>query len=259
MKPRRQRPKIGAILEITTSRGLVYLQYTHEHEWAYSVVGLLPGYHVERPTSFVDLVNQPERYVFQYFVPDAVRRGEMEVVGSEDVPERCKPWPWFRMPIEYDFENGLITCWRFGNHKESYQARTLTPELLRVPIHGIPSPVMLRERLESNWQPETDPVCNGRIPKRDPAADSAADEPAAITHFLSFKTKPPATAAGEALKAQGYGVAMRRDPFDRQWPWTVAATRADSGDLAMRGDETHDLTAIASAHGGQYDGHEVAV
>lgn len=259
MRPKRRRPAIGDILEIKTSKGLVYLQYTHERGPFASVVRWLPGYFAERPTDFTELARQPEHCTFQYLVPDSVRHGDMTPVGQAEIPERCRSYPWFRMAIRKDFEHGRVTLWRVGNETEWYHAEELTPEVRQIPLSGIWGHGLLMDRLESLWDPEHDPYHNGRIAIRDQSVVAGDDRPSTITHFLSFRTKPPTQAAGDALKALGYSVTSSHDPTDRRWPWTVAATRPDVGALGGRVDEVAQVKAIAASNGGEYDGHEVSL
>ena len=46
---RRRTPRLGDVPEFETSRGRVYLQYTHEHPDFGALARVLPGAHRERP------------------------------------------------------------------------------------------------------------------------------------------------------------------------------------------------------------------
>lgn len=99
---RRIHKKIGDIIEIPTSKGLAYVQYTHEHKgpgtiWG-SVIRVLEGFYKTKPSEeeLAKIVKQPHR--FQTFCPvhRMVNIGDWERVGNFPVPEFAQQFPIFK-------------------------------------------------------------------------------------------------------------------------------------------------------------------
>ena len=61
---RRQRPKIGDVIEIATPKGFAYAQFTHDHPMRGEVLRILPGLYASRPADLAALV-QPARTLRQ--------------------------------------------------------------------------------------------------------------------------------------------------------------------------------------------------
>lgn len=98
---RRLRKKIGDIIEIPTSKGLAYVQYTHEHKDppVYgSLIRVLVGFYEKRPSieEVQNIVDKPHR--FQTFCPvhRTVNIGDWERVGNFPVPGFAKKFPTFK-------------------------------------------------------------------------------------------------------------------------------------------------------------------
>ena len=67
MNSKRFRKKIGDVFEVSTSKGLAYFQYTHEHtkppKWG-SLIRVLEGFYDKRLSQeeLIDLVKKPHRF-----------------------------------------------------------------------------------------------------------------------------------------------------------------------------------------------------
>ena len=88
---RRIRKKIGDVIEVPTSKGLAYVQYTHQHKdppvfW--SLIRVLQGFYKKRPSmeELGEVVDLPHR--FQTFCPvyRVVNIGDFDRVGNFLVP-----------------------------------------------------------------------------------------------------------------------------------------------------------------------------
>ena len=99
---RRLHKKIGDIIEIPTSKGLAYVQYTHQHKgpgtiWG-SIIRVLQGFYKTKPSEeeLAEIVNKPHR--FQTFCPiyRGVNIGDWERVGNFPVPEFAQKFPIFK-------------------------------------------------------------------------------------------------------------------------------------------------------------------
>ena len=99
---RRVKKKVGDVIEIPTSKGFAYVQYTHEHNgpgtiWG-SLVRVLQGFYKERiaPKELEKIINQVHR--FQTFCPvhHSVNKGDWNRVGNFPVPEFAQNFPIFK-------------------------------------------------------------------------------------------------------------------------------------------------------------------
>lgn len=98
---RRIQKKIGDVIEIPTSKGLAYVQYTHQHTsppvWG-SLIRVLQGFYKTRPSdkTLADLAKKPHR--FQKFCPVhySVNLGDWDRVGNFPVPDFAQKFPIFK-------------------------------------------------------------------------------------------------------------------------------------------------------------------
>jgi len=95
---RRLRKKIGDIIEVPTSKGLAYVQYTHENIKMGSLVRVLQGFYKKRHSleEIERIANGPHR--FQAFCPVhySVNIGDWERVGNFPVPGFAQKFPTFK-------------------------------------------------------------------------------------------------------------------------------------------------------------------
>ncbi len=99
---RRVRKKIGDVIEIPTSKGLAYAQYTHEHtgpgtKWG-SVIRVLDGFYKVRPEldEIKRIVDNQHRFTTFCEVHYSVNLGDWERVGNFFVPEFAQAFPTFK-------------------------------------------------------------------------------------------------------------------------------------------------------------------
>jgi hypothetical protein len=152
-KPLRKRIKFGDIVEIATPAGFAYAQYTHRHDRPPrfgALIRVLPGLFSERPKDFKELVNQKERFYVFFPVTIAVSRGIVQVVGHEEIPERCKPFPLFkagnRSPI-----TGKVETWWLWDGERGWRIGNLKPEHYDLPMKEIVNDTMLVHLIVSGW------------------------------------------------------------------------------------------------------------
>ncbi len=95
------RKKLGDVIEIPTSKGLSYVQYTHENKASPvlgSLIRVLEGFSKTRPSNeeLSHLIKKPHR--FQTFCPvhHSVNLGFFELVGNFPVPDFAKKFPTFK-------------------------------------------------------------------------------------------------------------------------------------------------------------------
>ena len=151
----KKRPKIGDIIEFETSSGYAYAQYTHRHNkppfWG-PLIRILPGIYKSPLTNFANLVQEKER--FFVFIPlgTAVNQGLAKIVGHEEIPERCRPFPLFKCGNRSDITHKVET-WSLWDGDKEWDVGNLEPEQYDLPIRAIWSHPFLISRIMSGWKP----------------------------------------------------------------------------------------------------------
>jgi hypothetical protein len=146
----RRRARIGDIIEIRTSHGLAYAQYTHEHSVPPkfgSLIRVLPGLYTEPPEIFDSLVEQSP--VFMVFFPlhAALRQGIVRQVGNVSVPPSAKDFPVFRDGLE-DPVTGKVDVWWLWDGRKEWRIGALTEEQRGFPIRQVVNDTMLIAMIE---------------------------------------------------------------------------------------------------------------
>jgi len=153
---------VGDVVEVKTSAGLAYLQYTHELDNMGSLVRVLPGLFAKRPRDFQDLTRQKELYFTFYTLRHAVRHGDAMIVSHQEIPDWAKPYPMMRHSADSD-RTGKTLVWRIVRAdtpftlEELRKAPTyqeLTPELERLSTHVLHSHPSMVYHLAQEWTPE---------------------------------------------------------------------------------------------------------
>lgn len=148
--------KIGDVVEISTSKGFAYAQYTHKHKQYGALLRVFGSIYNNRLADIKDLVN--EKPIFSCFFPlsAAVDQQIVSIVGNEEVPVDTQNFPIFRAGIINQATKKVDVWWLWDGEKE-WKIGDLDSEQRKLPIRGIWNDTLLIERIESNWTPETDP------------------------------------------------------------------------------------------------------
>lgn len=151
-----KRPKFGDIIEIQTSKGLAYAQYTHEHPTHGGLIRVFDNLFERRPDGFSELVDEPVRFSTFLPVAAAVKRGLFEVVAHERIALQHRSFPVFRNGIE-DPKTKKVAVWWFWDGEREWRVGEITPEQREMPIASVWNDTLLVERIESGWTPANDP------------------------------------------------------------------------------------------------------
>lgn len=150
----RVRPRIGDVIEVPTSKGLAYAQFTHKHEQYGALIRVLPGLFAKPPLNFGELADQ--RPVFSTFFPlgAACSRGIVHIVASEPVPKHSASFPIFRS-FHRDVTGKRAGPWFLWDGQREWSVEALTEEQLRdYPPCGIWNDTLLIERILAGWRHE---------------------------------------------------------------------------------------------------------
>jgi hypothetical protein len=104
-----KRAKIGDIIEIPTSKGLAYAQYTHHHKKYGTLIRVLDGIFKDRPESLSELVKRKYKYFMFAPIQLSINKGKFNIVGHADLPLEAQNFPLFHSG--YPDENGIIRTW----------------------------------------------------------------------------------------------------------------------------------------------------
>ena len=148
-------PQVGDVVEIKTTKGLAYAQYTHEHTKPPrfgSLLRVMPGIYTERPANISEVVKHKE--LFSIFFPLKaelkMKDSVFEIVGNEGIPEWAVPFPVFRNGLP-DREGKIHEWWLWDGEKE-WKVGKLTPEQIRsYPGLGVATNIALIQMIENGW------------------------------------------------------------------------------------------------------------
>jgi len=143
-------PSIGDVIEIPTSAGRAYAQYTHEHPDYGELLRVLPGLFDEAPDDLPALVAEEEQFYTFYPLAAGLRERLVRVVAHLPVPDHSKAFPLLR-------SGGLPGEPRYvwdGNRE--VRVRRPKPEHNLLSFAEIVSHPQLVEWIESGWRPEAE-------------------------------------------------------------------------------------------------------
>jgi hypothetical protein len=151
----RKRPRIGDVVEISTSRGLAYAQFTHKHDAPPrfgALIRVAPGFHDVRPASFSQVVAQRPQFMTFFPLGSACNRGIVSIVANEPIPEHAASFPTFRSGVRGP--DGTVKNWWLWDGTRDKRIGALTQSMRSLPIRGIWNYTLLVERIVSGWRSE---------------------------------------------------------------------------------------------------------
>ena len=149
--------QIGDIVEIRTSKGLAYAQYTHKHKDWGALLRILPKFFETRPLDFSGIVLEKESFVNFFPLQAAVNRKIFEIVSNEQIPPEALTFPLFRGDGHIDRHGKVHNWYLWDGIKDGPLFTTLTDELRKLPKLGVCNDTLLIQRIEEGWTPENDP------------------------------------------------------------------------------------------------------
>ena len=145
------RPKIGDIVEVPTSGGLGYVQFTFRDPQMGALVRVLPGLFAERPNELQALAEKRETYFVYIPLGPAVARGLMRIVEHGRVPPGAdRPR---RMKSKRQLAPGVVS-WLILEEGGERSTRELAPDERGLSPYAIWNDTLLAERMVSGWLPE---------------------------------------------------------------------------------------------------------
>lgn len=147
-----RRAQIGDVFEVSTARGLAYLQYGRDYpEWS-PLVRVLPGLYPQRPEDLGRLVAGPTRFVLLYPIDSAARNPDLAVwVGNFPLP--AEPLPrYFRRPDRVaGFRTVSWAIWDLQRDVRSNIPVPLPDDVRNLPHSAVFNHAALIDVIERDW------------------------------------------------------------------------------------------------------------
>ena len=153
------RIKLGDIVEVKTSIGYAYLQYTHKHPEDGALVRVFKGVYKNKLKDFQTLRDKEIQFVTFFPLQRAVNLEIVQVVGNIKVREDLKEFPLFKSMLGHDVKTNKALSWNLWDGEKIIGKikPPLTQEQKKLPVSGIINDTLLIERIESGWTSEKDP------------------------------------------------------------------------------------------------------
>lgn len=148
----RKRPQIGDVIEIRTSQGLAYAQFTHKHPAYGALLRVMPGLYPSRPEHFsARALAEPQ---FSTFFPlgSACSNGTVQIVANETISESLRMFPTFRASAKG--QDGMWGPWWLWDGEKEWKIGELRPGMDALPPRGVINHTLLIERILSGWRHE---------------------------------------------------------------------------------------------------------
>jgi hypothetical protein len=149
----RKRPKIGDVVEIRTSKGFSYAQYTHKDPSYGELIRVFKYIFQERPSSFKELVQGDIQFMTFFPLGIYVHRGSVGIVTHEDIPEHAQKFPVFKANNGVAAD-GYIYWWLWDGEKSWQIGTELTEEQKHYPDEGVINDIALLNCIEKDWTHE---------------------------------------------------------------------------------------------------------
>lgn len=148
-----KRAKVGDVIQLLTSKGMAYAQFTHKHKEYGHLLAIFEGFHTHPPENFSEIVNlEPQFHAF-FPLQTALNQSLVSVVTNTPVAETNQAFPMFRTcSYGRDRERGPWWFWD-GDHEQIID-RELTDSEKKYSLRGIITAPLLIERVEMGYRPE---------------------------------------------------------------------------------------------------------
>lgn len=148
----RKRPQIGDVIEISTSKGLAYAQFTHKHPTHRALLRVMPGFYSSRPECFSKLMLADPQFSTFFPLGAACNRGIVRVVANEAVSAYLSAFPTFRSSIKG--QDGEWGPWWLWDGKHEWLIGELEPGMEVLPPQEVINDTLLIKRIVSGWHHE---------------------------------------------------------------------------------------------------------
>jgi len=148
-----KRAKIGDVVQILTSKGVAYAQFTHKNRRFGALLSVFEGFYNTPPRDYSTVVQgEPQ---FQAFFPlqSALNEGLLSIVANVPVADCNRKFPRFRTRVTTP-DGQFGPWWIWDGDREEMLERELTEAESKYSLRGIISAPLLVERIEQGYKPE---------------------------------------------------------------------------------------------------------
>lgn len=148
-----KRAKLGDVIEIPTSQGIAYAQFTHrDPQWG-ALLRVIDGLFQARVTDFEALVERPVLFSAFFPLQQAINQGIVSIAGNAPIRPDLEEFPTFRSgPI--DPVTRKVKSWWLWNGRDQWQVETLSPLQRTYPLREVVNDTLLIRRIENGWRSE---------------------------------------------------------------------------------------------------------
>jgi hypothetical protein len=249
---------LGTVYELATPCGWAYVQHVLRHPMMGELIRVLPGLFPDRPHDLATVVATKERFVAFYPIRAAARAGDVEAIGTFDVPAGSRAFPLFRWAIGGE---GYANGWEiWDGERVVARAQELSSEQRQYPEVEVWGHPVLVERIASTWswsdtasappwpEPNRASPCHD-IGRPRPPEENESPIGQVARHYLYFPSLETTEVAHSKLLRPGVTFDIKQADRD-EWLLVVAGDRADADSLE------EDAIDVAAQLGGRYDGAE---
>lgn len=144
--------KIGSIIEIPTSKGFAYAQYTHTHKVYGCLIRVMKGLYDTPQTDLNMLANKVTLFSMFFPLGIAIRRKDAKLIGHQPVPDFAEKFPFFKS-VTLIPRTDTVAYWTLWDGEKSWQKPQLSEEEKDYQLLGIASLDTLVSRIERQWIP----------------------------------------------------------------------------------------------------------
>ncbi len=148
--------KIGDIVEIRSTRGFSYAQYTHRHKQYGALLNVFDKTFEKRPDDIAAVAELSSRFLLFFPLGAAIAKGNFKIVGNVQVPNNSTDFPIFRAGV-VDPQIGKVAVWWLWDGEKEWRVGSLDAKQRKFPIRSVWNDTMLIERIDTGWTAESDP------------------------------------------------------------------------------------------------------
>jgi len=153
-----KRIKFGDIIEIKTSKGYGYMQYTHKDSMLGNLVRVFKGIYI-KPLEDLQVLEDKEIQFTTFFpLQTAVNQNIVTVIANKKVRKDLQPFPLLKSMLAQDKETWKAKSWELwdGEKVIGLIRPPLTQEQINLPISEVINDTLLIERIDSGWTTKLD-------------------------------------------------------------------------------------------------------
>lgn len=156
-----KRIKIGDILEIKTSKGYAYMQYTHKDIGTMgSLVRVFNGIYDKQLEELDILKDKDVQFITFFPLQFALNKGIVNYLGNMELRDEFRVFPIFKSMLGQDLKTNKAKSWNIWEDGKVVNIiySPLSKEEKMIPNYGVINDTMLIYKIETNFTEEQSPL-----------------------------------------------------------------------------------------------------